>query len=694
MRNRTWLVVVAGLVVVGLALPVPTPAETESYEPAPIREVSVEDSDQTYVGEEPGDWAGYFASPAGDVNGDGLGDLLIGAPLAGNKVCPYPDDPCPGQLKGEGETYLILGRHESERGPDPIDLGEADASFLGCEVESMTGRQIYTAGDVNGDGCDDFLISGWKCGANYTGKAFLFLGRRDVDWGKRFPVEQADASFLGEAERDRLSYYTATAGDVNGDGYDDFLITSTFNDEAASDAGQVYLILGRAEPDWGLDFPVSQADASFLGTAEDDRLGRSAHGVNDVNGDGYDDFVISSISSDSRAPDAGETYLFLGRPGGAADLWGMDFQVRHADASFVGETEGDESGRRAFPVGDVNGDGYADFLIGAARNDHGGDDAGIAYLILGRAAADWGLQYPLTNADASFIGEVPEDQAGRRGSGPGDVNGDGYDDFIIGAPHNTRGGPFAGAAYLVYGRAAADWGRQYPLAEVDVVYVGKPDVRSAGYDSGGLGDFNGDAMNDYYVAAFGGRNEATSPGEVYVFYGSDRPAVQGFRSNLAEGHLAQWHWFTGAYWDPNGWDDFAELELLLESPEDKALTVNILYTAISNTIYLRNRDLVTWTGPCVLGAEMRLSNEFVTLDCLNSRLRSLGAGTMEANWRVRWLPTAPVREPVTLTARLRAMDQAGHDTGLQLAGTWVLINWRGWLPLVLRADTPAADSDR
>ena len=123
----------------------------------------------------------------------------------------------------------------------------------------MTARQLYTAGDVNGDGYDDFLISGWKCGElrRGRGKAYLFLGKPRINWGNDFLVERANASFLGEFEFDYAIYYVSTAGDVNGDGYDDFLISATKSDANGEDSGKIYLILGRENADWGRDFPFS-----------------------------------------------------------------------------------------------------------------------------------------------------------------------------------------------------------------------------------------------------------------------------------------------------------------------------------------------------------------------------------------------------------------------------------------------------
>jgi hypothetical protein len=332
----------------------------------------------------------------------------------------------------------------------------------------------------------------------------------------------ADASFMGEYPWDMASYYTATAGDVNGDGLDDMLVSVTHNDEGGDDAGQVYLILGRAAADWGRDFLLSGADASFIGEDIDDRIGRAVVGVGDVNNDGLGDFMIGSVSSDDGAVDAGETYLILGR---AAADWGMDMPIELADASFVGEGEGDESGRRMAGVGDVNGDGFDDFIIGASKNDEVGPDAGKTYLFLGNAAADWGTDLSLAEADAIFLGEERRDQSGRRVSGAGDPNNDGYDDFLIGAPHNSRNGEAAGVAYLIYGRPEADWGTEFSLANADVAYLGKPEIGVAGYDVAWVGDFDGDLIDDFLVAAYGGRNNESVPGEAYLLLGNDLPTI-------------------------------------------------------------------------------------------------------------------------------------------------------------------------
>ena len=160
----------------------------------------------------------------------------------------------------------------------------------------------------------------------------------------------------------------------------------------------------------------------------------------------------------------------------------IDLNLSDADASFHGEAASDYSGEQLKGVGDVNGDGFDDVLIGAKGNGEGGNLAGQTYLILGKASG-WIMDVNLSSADASFHGEAAEDYSGLSVAGAGDINGDGFDDLLIGAYGNSYGGDDAGKVYLIFGVPPGPGGQPfipgYPfpifatIAAITVLYLFK-----------------------------------------------------------------------------------------------------------------------------------------------------------------------------------------------------------------------------
>ncbi len=187
--------------------------------------------------------------------------------------------------------------------------------------------------------------------------------------------------------------------DVNNDGYDDILVRLVSNDSAGMDAGMVRVYSG-------MDGSLLH---TFLGEAAGDLFGVSVAGAGDVNNDGFGDIIVGAQLNDAGGTNAGRAYVYSGLDGSL--IW-----------TFTGEAAGDTLGHSVSGAGDVNGDGFDDLIVGAWSNDIGGNGAGRAYVFSGKTGA---ALYTYTGTG--------DEHLGIRVSGAGDVNKDGFDDFLIGA---------------------------------------------------------------------------------------------------------------------------------------------------------------------------------------------------------------------------------------------------------------------
>jgi hypothetical protein len=358
-------------------------------------------------------------------------------------------------------------------------------------VGDIYGDSIDSAGDVNGDGFDDVIISASQNddGGTNAGKVYVYYG--SSNGLSEFP----DWTAVGEAATDFFGGSVAGVGDVNGDGYDDVVIGAENNDGAGTNAGEVYLFLGSK---FGLKSTPSWSDQ---GEVAGDLFGYTVAGAGDVNGDGYFDVLVGARWNDGGGTSSGEAYLYFGSSSGLS---------ASPDWSKQGEAASDEFSRSIAGAGDLNGDGYDDVIIGAFSNDDGGTNAGKAYVYFGSSS---GLS---TIPDWNVTGEGAGDLLALSVSGAGDLNGDGYDEILIGAPQNDGSGSNAGKVYLFLGSASG------PSGTVDWSFQGETAADQLGGSVASAGDVNNDGYDDIIMGAQYNDDHGGNAGKTYLYFGGPR----------------------------------------------------------------------------------------------------------------------------------------------------------------------------
>ena len=328
------------------------------------------------------------------------------------------------------------------------------------------------------------MIAGahWNdAGGTDAGRAYIYFGGISMD-------NLADVILTGAAVGDEFGWSVSSAGDVNSDGYSDVIIGAYANDAGGINAGRAYIYFGGASMD-------NLADVIMTGATVGDYFGSSVSTAGDVNADGYADVIVGAYVNDAGGANAGRAYIYFGDAS-------MD---NTADVVVTGAATSDYFGYSVSTAGDVNGDGYADVIVGAYGNDDGGADAGRAYIYFGGGSMD-------NTADMILTGEAPGNEFGNSVSTAGDVNGDAYSDVIVGAYSNSAGGADAGRAYIYYGGASMD-------NFADVILTGAASFDYFGRSVSITGDVNGDGYSDVIVGADGNDAGASGAGRAYIYFG-------------------------------------------------------------------------------------------------------------------------------------------------------------------------------
>ncbi|MFM7365692.1 MAG: DUF4114 domain-containing protein [Cuspidothrix sp.] len=467
---------------------------------------------------------GFSVSDAGDINGDGIADLVISAPSSdlNNKG-------------NAGKTYVVFG---SSNGFDSnLDLATLDGTkgfvINGAEEGDQSGYSISSLGDINGDGVDDLAIGSPGDIGDNLGKVHVIFGSKEADYFNN-PIDLSDLgnkgfTIQGSQFSRNAGWAVSSAGDINGDGIKDLLIGAT-NDgnNGPGIVGKSYVIFGQENFNSTIDLDNDNEfgvnDGLIIISDEDNNLGFSVSAAGDINGDGIDDLIIGAPYADPNGSNSGSTFVIYGRDkdnpftnkftDGNINISELDIE----DGFAINGQGVEQSGFSVSKAGDINGDGIGDLIIGA--RDGGTNYTGKAYVVFGKDGK-FESNINLADLDGSngftINGISESSNLGWAVSALGDINNDGIDDIIVTASNANES---KGQAYVIYG-SKDPFGSSFDLSSLNsdngFVIDGLATDGQFGYSVRGTGDINDDGVNDFIIGApFANSNN----GAAYVVFGT------------------------------------------------------------------------------------------------------------------------------------------------------------------------------
>ncbi|SOD22310.1 integrin alpha [Nitrosomonas ureae] len=452
-------------------------------------------------------YSGSAVSGAGDVNGDGFDDVIVGAYFANPNGT------------NSGSSYVVFGKASGFEAT--MNLSELDGNngfrLDGITAWDWSGRSVSDAGDVNGDGFDDVIVGAADADSNGTdsGSIYVVFGKAsgfeatmnlsDLNGSNGFRLD-------GVSSLDYFGRSVSSAGDMNGDGFGDLIIGAWGAESNGFSTGISYVVFGKSS---GFDakMSLSEFDGSngfrLDGVAQADLTGYSVSNAGDVNGDGFGDLIVCAPGADSNGTNSGSSYVVFGKASGFEVTMNLSDLNGSTGFRLDGIAEGVWwEGRIVSDAGDVNGDGFDDVIIGAPTTDTNGYHSGSSYVVFGKASG-FDATMSLSDLDGGngfrLDGGAERDQLGWSVSSAGDVNGDGFDDLILGAYRTDLNGDSSGSAYVIYGRHDFTRWADFRGTLGDDNFTGTSATESfEGSDGndrmigrGGADSFDGGAGNDY-----------------------------------------------------------------------------------------------------------------------------------------------------------------------------------------------------
>ena len=396
------------------------------------------------------DMFGWSVEAIGDLDGDGITDIAVGAWFDDDGGTP-PD--------ANRSAVWILFLESDGTVKAHTKISDTSGGFTAIlDDEDYFGVSLAHLGDVNGDGTDDLAV-----GAYYddddddgsdpdNGAVYILMLNSDGTVDSHMKISETSGGFGGDLKSyDWFGWDMAAIGDLDGDGVTELAVSADGDDEVGSDHGAVWILFLEADGTVKEEVKINESSGGFTGTLKDgDWFGASLAALKDVDGDGLVDLAVGADSDDGSGVDQGAVYiLFLHADGSVKD----HAKINNLAGGFSGPLDdGDIFGIGTASVGDLDEDGVTDIAVGAYGDDDGGSDRGAVYLLWLGADGSVTKETKITSISDDF--DVPldlhdGDEFGISIALLGDLDGDGAHDLVVSAPMDDDGSIDAGAVWII-----------------------------------------------------------------------------------------------------------------------------------------------------------------------------------------------------------------------------------------------------